>query len=333
MPENRWVAHIKKFAKDNNLSYGCAMTDPNIRNGYIPAPKKGKKGKKAVEFEKLEQAFPDTAPKAKNVVIRTRQELDDDADWENEQTLIGINKADAKKKAKKEKRKVRTGALKLLRKRGWQSYDDSRGEEVMYDNSVLLEFLEDWLAGGNGEDIIGDWQEREAIIDDWKQHQVFQKKAPAKAKKAPAKKDETAAEFNARIKKRWDSYTPEEQEEIRRREKAKAKKAPAKSPAKAPAKAQLSATDEKKLARAKQQLSQMDSMMSMGMMMDEDQRGEIEDTIRRLSGRGYSGGSFLTNMLSFAPALARAVEKSGGVVLPKGYDREFLRRTGDPLFL
>jgi hypothetical protein len=110
MPENRWVAHIKKFAKDNNLSYGCAMTDPKIRDGYTPAPKKGKKGKKAVEFEKLEQAFPDTEPKAKNVVIRTRQELDDDADWENEQTMIAINKAEAKKTAKKRGRPAKAKA-------------------------------------------------------------------------------------------------------------------------------------------------------------------------------------------------------------------------------
>ena len=343
MPENRWVAHIKKFARDNNLSYGCAMSDPKIKDGYIPAPKKGKKGKKVVEFEKLEQAFPDTAPKAKNVAINkfpasfwTRQRQEDDADWENEQTLNAINKADAKKKAKTEKRRVRTGALKELRKSGYSDYTDARGEEVIYDNSVLLDFLENWLAGGDGEDIISDPEEREAIIDDWKHHQLFQmkekkepkaKKAPAKAKakKAPAP---TAAEFNALIKERWDSYTPEEQEEIRRREKAKAKekrekakakKAPAKSPAKSPAKAPakspakepLSATDERLLARAKHLLSQMDSMRSVGVMMNEDQRDEIEDTIRRLSGRGYSGG----------------------VVLPIGYDRELLRRTGDPLFL
>jgi hypothetical protein len=283
MPENRWVAHIKKFARDNNLSYGCAMSDPKIKDGYIPAPKKGKKGKKVVEFEKLEQAFPDTAPKAKNVVIQARpakswakQRQEDDEYWENEQTLNAINKADAKKKAKTEKRRVRTGTLKLLRKSGWQDYTDARGEEVIYDNDVLLDFLENWLAGGDGEDIIGDPEEREAIIDDWKHHELFQMKEKKEPKaKAPAK--------------------------------AKATKSPAPAPAKSP----LSATDERLLARAKHLLSQMDSMRSMGIMMNEDQRDEIEDTIRRLDGRGYSGG----------------------VVLPKGYDRELLRRTGDPLFL
>jgi hypothetical protein len=69
---NRWVEHIRKFAKDNNMTYSCALSDPNIRDGYIPAPKKGKKGKKEVEFEKLEQAFPSTEPKTKNVVIQAR---------------------------------------------------------------------------------------------------------------------------------------------------------------------------------------------------------------------------------------------------------------------
>ena len=74
---------------------------------------------------------------------------------------------------------------------------------------------------------------------------------------------------------------------------AKAKKAPspakkAPSPAKkapSPAK-KLSSADESRLSRAKQQLQQMNKMRDMGMMMDEDQREEIEDTIRRLSGEG-----------------------------------------------
>ena len=69
---NRWVEHIRKFAKDNNMTYSCALSDPKIRDGYIPAPKKGKKGTKAVDFEKLEQAFPSTEPKPKNVVIQAR---------------------------------------------------------------------------------------------------------------------------------------------------------------------------------------------------------------------------------------------------------------------
>ena len=82
---NRWVEHVRKFAKDNNISYGCAMSNPKISDGYIPAPKKGKKGTKAVDFEKLEEAFPSTEPKPKNVVIQARPvpapakaQLDDD---------------------------------------------------------------------------------------------------------------------------------------------------------------------------------------------------------------------------------------------------------------
>ena len=59
--------------------------------------------------------------------------------------------------------------------------------------------------------------------------------APVKKAPAPALSQMTAAEFNAFIKKRWDSYTPEEQEEQIRREKARAKKARAKK-APAPAK-------------------------------------------------------------------------------------------------
>jgi hypothetical protein len=35
---NPWVEHIKSFAKQNNLSYGCALSNPKCKQSY-----KGKK--------------------------------------------------------------------------------------------------------------------------------------------------------------------------------------------------------------------------------------------------------------------------------------------------
>ena len=29
---NAWVEHIKKYAKDNNVSYGCALSLPDCKN-------------------------------------------------------------------------------------------------------------------------------------------------------------------------------------------------------------------------------------------------------------------------------------------------------------
>ena len=132
----------------------------------------------------------------------------------------------------------------------------------------------------------------------------YVKKSKAVAVKKSKAPEETVSAFNARIKERWDNYTPKEQEEIRARNKAEAKaerqkkaeakaerqkKAPVVKPIKkklvvtSPARKLLSVADQSKLNRAKQQLSQMDQFASMGMMMDEDQRGEIEDTIKRLT--------------------------------------------------
>ena len=31
---NPWVEHIKKYAKDNHLSYGCALSTPECKNTY-----------------------------------------------------------------------------------------------------------------------------------------------------------------------------------------------------------------------------------------------------------------------------------------------------------
>ena len=34
---NPWVEHVKKYAKDNNLSYGCALSTPECKNTYKKA--------------------------------------------------------------------------------------------------------------------------------------------------------------------------------------------------------------------------------------------------------------------------------------------------------
>ena len=31
---NRWVSHVKEFAADNNLSYGCALSKPECKETY-----------------------------------------------------------------------------------------------------------------------------------------------------------------------------------------------------------------------------------------------------------------------------------------------------------
>ena len=77
---SKWVEHIKDFAKRNNLTYGCALSDPKCSEEYrIKNPKpvksvKGKKGKKLdlskTEFVPLEEAEIDTEPKPKMILRR-----------------------------------------------------------------------------------------------------------------------------------------------------------------------------------------------------------------------------------------------------------------------
>jgi len=31
---NKWVEHVKRYSKNNNLSYGCAVSDPNCKASY-----------------------------------------------------------------------------------------------------------------------------------------------------------------------------------------------------------------------------------------------------------------------------------------------------------
>ena len=40
---NLWVEHIRQYAKDNNLSYACALSTPQCKNTYIKTSSKSKK--------------------------------------------------------------------------------------------------------------------------------------------------------------------------------------------------------------------------------------------------------------------------------------------------
>ena len=40
---NLWITHVKNFAKENNKSYGCAISDSACKNSYEKVVKKSKK--------------------------------------------------------------------------------------------------------------------------------------------------------------------------------------------------------------------------------------------------------------------------------------------------
>ena len=63
---NKWVEHVKKFARDNNMSYGCALTDPDIRRGYEKAPIKKTKAKLQDEEREKRQDEEEARVNARN---------------------------------------------------------------------------------------------------------------------------------------------------------------------------------------------------------------------------------------------------------------------------
>lgn len=76
---NKWTEFVKDWALKNNFSYGCAMTKQEVKDAYRAAnPKVSKSTKrrnklKEVPFEKLEEAFPSTEPKQKNIIIKKKE--------------------------------------------------------------------------------------------------------------------------------------------------------------------------------------------------------------------------------------------------------------------
>lgn len=88
---NKWVLFVKEWATKNNMSYGCAMTDPKIKEEY-----KKSKGVPVREFfnkeskrEKVLKTKTKTSPKTKKKIIK--DDDDDDDDVKKLKSLIGSN--------------------------------------------------------------------------------------------------------------------------------------------------------------------------------------------------------------------------------------------------
>jgi hypothetical protein len=79
MPLNRWIEHIRKFARENNMTYSCALSDPNLKDGYIPAPKRmGKRARESLEMgaEDINRAEAKKAPAKKAPAKRMKRVID-----------------------------------------------------------------------------------------------------------------------------------------------------------------------------------------------------------------------------------------------------------------
>jgi hypothetical protein len=82
---NRWIEFVKEFAAKNNITYGCALTKPELKTEYrskYPKEEKAKKSVKVVEEKEeivIEPVKKKRVKKAKAKVIEplTLPELPD----------------------------------------------------------------------------------------------------------------------------------------------------------------------------------------------------------------------------------------------------------------
>ena len=50
---NKWIEHVKQYAKDNSLSYACALTNKDMAQSYVKIDKKTKKQKMEEKDEEM----------------------------------------------------------------------------------------------------------------------------------------------------------------------------------------------------------------------------------------------------------------------------------------
>lgn len=114
---NKWVEHVKKFARDNNMSYGCALTDPDIRRGYEKAPVKKTKAKLQDEEREKRQDEEEARVSAKE-----REEE---------------KKREEKKRAEEEKKRAKGRALEQ------KYWDDVRAKEARMKAKKIAKKMEE----------------------------------------------------------------------------------------------------------------------------------------------------------------------------------------------
>lgn len=99
---NPWIHHVRLFAEANKLSYGCALSNPKIKEGYVkgqwtPKIEPSKKKKRKSEEAEVEKHF-----SVKDIADMTRRQK------ERMAGAGGLTEAYLSKAEKKEKEKLLT---------------------------------------------------------------------------------------------------------------------------------------------------------------------------------------------------------------------------------
>lgn len=106
MKDTKWIIHIRNFAKENNITFGCALSNPKISQGYVKKEKISKKTKKTkktkqnTDKEELEVLNQIETPLENQIKIKKVLSQDEDKQLKilkkyiekmNQMKKIGIN--------------------------------------------------------------------------------------------------------------------------------------------------------------------------------------------------------------------------------------------------
>lgn len=78
MSSNRWIEHVRKYSKDHNISYGCAVSE--AKASYVKAPKAPRKPRAS---KTPKEKAPSTRqsrvakPKAQKKMMNREKEIED----------------------------------------------------------------------------------------------------------------------------------------------------------------------------------------------------------------------------------------------------------------
>ena len=87
---NRWILFVKNYAKENNISYTCAMCEIKTKNLYKPLKKEANKEEPKIITIKTKKTNPKRKEEKENLIKidKVRQKLND----EKKQILNDIEK-------------------------------------------------------------------------------------------------------------------------------------------------------------------------------------------------------------------------------------------------
>jgi hypothetical protein len=71
---NPWVEHVRRFARENNMTYGCALSDARIKDGYTKSVRRSAPPKPTVTGREAYASMPtmERYGKAKVMVVDAR---------------------------------------------------------------------------------------------------------------------------------------------------------------------------------------------------------------------------------------------------------------------